>query len=101
MIQSIFNGLLLILTTIVRIVVYPLNLLISSTLPDISTKIVDTTNSIVQFFNTLAWPLSIVPTGILNTLAFILLIEIAKHTIYISTHALIKMWNIFQKIKFW
>ena len=101
MIQLLFNSLIKLLTGLVKILVLPLNLLISSTLPNISTHITTTTNTITQFFTNLAWPLSIVPVGILNTLAFILLIEIAKHTIYISTHALIKMWNIFQKIKFW
>lgn len=101
MISLLFNSLINILTGLVRILVFPINLLISSTLPDISSNITTTTNTIIQFFNNLAWPLSIIPVGILNTLAFILLVEIAKHTIYISTHALIKMWNIFQKIKFW
>lgn len=101
MIQLLFNSLIKLLTGLVKILVFPLNLLISTTLPDISTHITNTANTITQFFTNLAWPLSIVPSGILNTLAFILLIEIAKHTIYISTHALIKMWNIFQKIKFW
>lgn len=101
MIQLLFNSLIKLLTGLVKILVLPLNLLISTTLPNIATHITTTTNTITQFFTNLAWPLSIVPIGILNTLAFILLIEIAKHTIYISTHALIKMWNIFQKIKFW
>lgn len=101
MIQLLFNSLIKLLTGLVKILVLPLNLLITSTLPDISTHITSTATTIVQFFTNLAWPLSIIPVGILNTLAFILLVEIAKHTIYISTHALIKMWNIFQKIKFW
>jgi len=101
MISLLFNSLINVLTGLVRIIVYPINLLIEITLPDISTNITTTTTTIIQFFNNLAWPLSIVPIGILNTLAFILLCEIAKHTIYISTHALIKMWNLFQKIKFW
>lgn len=101
MIQLLFSSLIKLLNSLVKILVLPLNLVINSTLPDISAHITTTTNSIIQFFNNLAWPLSIIPVGILNTLAFILLIEIAKHTIYISTHALIKLWNIFQKIKFW
>lgn len=101
MIQLLFNSLIKLLIGLVKILVLPLNLLISTALPDLSSHITTTTNTITQFFTNLAWALSIVPTGILNTLAFILLIEIAKHTIYMSTHALIKMWNIFQKIKFW
>ena len=70
-------------------------------MPNLTTSISTTASTIIQFFANLAWPLSIIPTGILNTLAFILLCEIAKHTIYVSTHALIRMWNLFQKIKFW
>lgn len=101
MIQLLFNSLISILTNLLRLILYPINLLITNTLPDLSTKISETSTTILQFFTNLAWPLSIIPIGILNTLAFILLVEIAKHTIYISTHALIRMWNLFQKIKFW
>lgn len=101
MIQLLFNSLINLLTGLIRLLVYPINLLITSALPDISSYITSTSNTIIQFFTNLAWPLSIIPVGILNTLAFILLVEIAKHTIYISTHALLKMWNIFQKVKFW
>lgn len=101
MIQLLFNSLISILTNLLRLILYPINLLITNTLPDLTIKITETSNTILQFFTNLAWPLSIIPIGILNTLAFILLVEIAKHTIYISTHALIRMWNLFQKIKFW
>jgi len=101
MIKLLFSSLINILSNLVKILVLPINLLITTTFPDFSVEITNTTSTINQFFTNLAWPLSIIPVGVLNTLAFILLVEISKQTIYISTHTLIKMWNLFQKIKFW
>lgn len=101
MLQFIFNFIINFLISVVQFVTAGLNLILEQYLPDLSSSIVTTMASITGFFNNLTWPLSLVPTGILNTLVFILTIEIARHTIYISTHVLIRVWNLFQKVKFW
>lgn len=87
--------------TLVQTIMAPFNLLIARALPDISAKILQTTNgipTIVGYFN---YGLGLIPPGIITVLLFILTVEIAKHTIFTSTHVLIKVWNIIQKIKFW
>ena len=74
---------------------------IINALPDLSGKILDVTNTLNSVFDSITWALGLVPPLIIETLLFILTIEIAKHTIFVSTHSLIKVWNLFQKIKFW
>lgn len=101
MVAMIFNAVLNLIASLVKLFVLPLNLVITATLPDLSQKLIDVNSVLSSVFDNMSWGLGLIPTGILNTVVFILLIEIAKHTIYISTHALIKMWNIIQKIKFW
>lgn len=101
MFRALFNIILNMLATIIQIIVWPINTLITSTMPNLSDKILLVTNTFNSVFDNLTWALGLVPPVIIDTLLFILLIEIAKHTIYISTHALIKVWNVMQKIKFW
>lgn len=52
-------------------------------------------------FSSISWALGLIPGYVIEVLLFIFTIEIAKHTIRISTHTLIKIWNLFQKLKFW
>ncbi len=101
MIKAILNVLINLMGTLVQIVTYPINLVITSTLPDISDKVTETMNNIPKLFDSMTWALSFIPPYIIGILIFIVTVEIAKHTIKISTHTLIKVWNLFQKIKFW
>lgn len=101
MFKALFNIIINLLATLIQLVCLPLNAAISSALPDLSDKIVEVTNTLNSVFNCLSWSLSLVPPQIISTLLFIITIEIAKHSIYVSTHTLIKVWNIFQKLKFW
>lgn len=93
-----------IINSIIHIVQYftaSFNLLFVTYLPDFSQQILNVSTTITSFFNTLSWPLSIIPTGIGNTLILILTIEIARHTIHLSTYAIIRLWNLFRRLKFW
>lgn len=89
------------LATVVQAVMTPFNLIISNALPDISARILEVTNGIPTIINYMNYALGFVPPGIIAVLLFILTCEIAKHTIFTSTHVLLKVWNIIQKIKFW
>lgn len=89
------------LSTIVQIVVLPLNVVISATMPDLTDKISFVTTNIPDYFSGLGYALSWLPSTIVGILVFIISIEIAKYTIYLSVHGLIKVWNLFQKLKFW
>lgn len=101
MFKALFNIIINLLATLIQIVCLPLNAAIEGALPDLSSKIVEVTDTINSVFNCISWALSLVPPQIISTLLFIITIEIAKHTIYVSTHTLIKVWNLFQKLKFW
>lgn len=89
------------LATLIQIVVLPINTIISTTLPSLSTYIVRVTSAFGSLFNVMQWATGIIPSSLLEVISFILLVEIAKHTIFRSTHMIIKVWNLFQKIKFW
>lgn len=101
MFKALFKIIIDLLATVIQIVVWPINTVISNTLPDLSDKILSVTNTLNSVFDSITWGLGILPNILVETLLFILLVEIAKHTIYVSTHTLIKVWNILQKIKFW
>ena len=101
MFKALFKIIIDLLATLIQIVVWPINIVISNTLPDLSDKILSVTNTLNSVFDAITWGLGILPNILVETLLFILLVEIAKHTIYVSTHTLIKVWNILQKIKFW
>lgn len=101
MFKALFKIIINLLATIIQLIVWPINQLISATLPDLTTKISDVNSTITNVFNSMTWALGLLPPIIIETLLFIITIEIAKHTIYISTHTLVKVWNVLQKIKFW
>lgn len=101
MFKALFKIIIDLLATVIQIVVWPINTVISNTLPDLNDKILSVTNTLNSVFDSITWGLGILPNILVETLLFILLVEIAKHTIYVSTHTLIKVWNILQKIKFW
>lgn len=101
MFKALFNIIIGLLATVVQIVTFPLNVIIENALPDLSSKIVEVTSVLSNMFSTITWGLGLVPDEILATVIFIITIEIAKHSIYVLTHVLIKVWNLFQKLKFW
>lgn len=101
MAKALLNVILNLMGTLIQIVTYIPNQIIKSTLPDISDKVVEVMNNISSIFESMTFALSFIPPYILGILIFIVTIEIAKHTIKISTHTLIKVWTLFQKVKFW
>lgn len=101
MFKILFNGIINLLATVIQIIVWPVNQIIVNLLPDLSDKLSEVSSGINTLFNGMGWALGLLPPGVLGVLTFILSVEIAKHTIYLSTHTLIKVWNVFQKIKFW
>lgn len=101
MFKILFKIIINLMATIVQLVALPINLVITNAMPDISNKIVSVSTTINGLFSTMSWAFGLIPDVLVETLLFIITIEIAKHTIYIGTHALIKVWNLFQKVKFW
>ena len=101
MFKLLFNGLTSILANILSVIMWLPNQAVSAALPDLTEKITYITNNLSSVFSGLTWAISILPPVVVTTLLFILSLEVAKHTIFTSTHALIKVWNLIQKIKFW
>lgn len=101
MIKAILNVLINLVATIIQIICWPVNTIITNALPNFSDKILSITNTFNSVFDSITWAIGLIPAPILEVLLFILLVEIAKHTIFVSTHVLVKVWNVFQKIKFW
>lgn len=101
MVKALFKVILNLLASVIQIIVWPINTLITNTMPDLSSKILLVSNQLNSIFDSITWALGLLPPIVIETLLFIVAIEIAKHTIYISTHTLIKVWNVLQKIKFW
>ena len=87
--------------TLVQAIMTPFNAIVSSALPDVSSKITQVANGIPTIIGYLNYGLGMIPPGIITVILFCLACEVAKHTIFTSTHVLIKVWNILQKIKFW
>lgn len=101
MFTAFFNIIINMLASIIQIVCWPINALITDKLPDLSNKITFVTDTIGSIFNSIGWGLGLLPTAVVDALLFIVLVEIAMHTIFKSTHGLLKVWNLLQKIKFW
>lgn len=101
MFKALFNGIIGLLATILQIIVWPINEIITATMPNLSEQILNVTNTFSTVFDCLGWAIGLIPTPVQVTLVFVITVEIAKHTIFTSTHTLIKVWNVLQKIKFW
>lgn len=101
MIQLVLNIFLNLISTLVQLITYPINLLLNSYFPSISSQITSVTNVFDSVFNSITWGLGLIPTPIISVLMFIIVVEIGKHTVFLSTHILLRIWNIFQKVKFW
>lgn len=101
MFKALFNIIINMIASVIQIIVWPINQIIVNVMPDVSDKILFVTNTLNTVFDAITWGLGLLPSFLVETLLFIVTIEIAKHTIFTSTHMLIKVWNVFQKIKFW
>lgn len=98
MFRVFFNVLLGFCASLLRIVLIPLNALISNTLPDLSETIVLARYGVVHIFDNIAYALDFLPSTVVVVLQFIITVEIAKHTIHFSAEGLRKLWVLLDKI---
>lgn len=101
LISGLFDFILGLVATVIQLICTPLNLLITNAMPDIATGLSSVSAGFTTLFGILGWALNIVPQPLLWIFAFSYGIKLAVSTISISTHTLVKVWNVFQKIKFW
>ena len=101
MFKALFDIIIGLLASLVQIVCIPINSIITSALPDLSERIVMVSTNIVKYFSGVGYILSYFPPIFSNILLFIVSLEVVKFTIWMSTHTIVKLWNLFQKLKFW
>ena len=96
-----FDFILSVLTSLIQIIVLPLNVLITTLLPDISNKILEVSTALNGFFNGITWGLGLLPNSLVATLLFILSVEVARYSIFVSSHVITRIFDIIRRIKFW
>ena len=101
MFKALFNIIINLLATVIQIIVSPINALMVATFPNISSYITSSVSNILSSLSGLSYAISFIPVSLKVTLALLLTIEIAKHTIFNNTYMLTRVWTVIQKIKFW
>ncbi len=101
MFQLLFKLILNLLATLLQTLLIIPNAIISNALPDVSSKIIEVTQTITSMVGNITWALGIIPAPVIAALLFIITLEISKHSIYVLTHMFLKVWEVIQKIKFW
>lgn len=102
MIKKILNGLLKMILKVLNIFLLPVNALIENIFPSM-TNAINTFNNFVTnvLGNNLAYFFHLLPP-IFRTLLFTwFTFVIAYYSIYYTYLAIIKIWSVIQKIKFW
>lgn len=102
MAKAIFNVIFKILKTILNIVLLPINTLIVGVFPDFSNMISKFNNVVSTYIgNGLSYFAYMLPSTARNLIVVYLTFLISYYTISYSVHAIIKLFKIIQKIKFW
>lgn len=102
MAKALFNVLFSVIKTILNIGLAPINLLVVNLFPDFS-NLISTFNNAVQTYigSTIGYFSSILPPNTRNIILLYLTFLISYYTIVYSAHAIIKIFKIIQRIKFW
>lgn len=101
LLSGLFNLILTLLSTIVQIVLLPLNLLFSGAFPDLTDKIQEVVQGFSDAMSGMGWAISVIPPIVRTTLLFIFTIEIGLFVILKSTRMTAKLWKVIQKLKLW
>lgn len=101
MFQNLFKLIINLIATLIQLILLPFNIAISEAFPTISDNVLTITSTLSGILKNVQWALSLVPIPVLQALTLIVGFEIAKHSIYVFSHMLIKVWEVIQKIKFW
>lgn len=102
MIKALINGLLKLLLMILNIVLLPINALIENVFPDMANAIqtfTDFLNNILG--NNMVFFFHLLPPIFRSLLVIWFTFVISYYTIYYTYLAILKIWTIIQKIKFW
>lgn len=102
MIKAILNGLLSALTGVVNFLLTPINALVSNVFPDMAGAIA-TFNSFVSNYlgSNLSYFFSMFPPTFKALLVLFITFCAGYYTVYFTYIAVIKIFNVIQKVKFW
>ena len=90
------------ITSLLNLVLLPINALIENIFPSMSTAIQSFTNFVNNVVGAnLAYFFSMLPPTFKTILSIWITFIIAYYTIYYSYIAILKIFNVIQKIKFW
>ena len=102
MIKAIINGIMSLVSTILDIVLLPVNTLIGNIFPDMSNAISTFTTFITTYVGgSLAYFSSILPPITRSIIVLWLTFLITYYGVVWSYALIMKIWNVIQKIKFW
>lgn len=102
MINAILNGILKVITTLLNVFLLPVNLLVNTIFPDMSQAIGHFNNFVNTYLGSpLAFFFNLLPPIFRSIVILWITFIISYYTIYYSYLAIIKIWDIIQKIKFW
>lgn len=102
MIKALLSGILKIITSLLNVFLLPINALLENLFPDMTSAI----NTFTNFVNTyiggsLSYFFSLFPPTFRSLLVLWLGFVVGYYTIYYTYLAIIKIFDIIQKIKFW
>lgn len=102
MIKAIINGIMSLVTSIINVVLLPINALIGNIFPDFSSAI-SQFNSFVQTYvgGSISYFASILPPITRNIIGIWLTFLVVYYGVVWSYTLVVKIYNVIQKIKFW
>lgn len=102
MIKAILNGILSALTGIVTFLLTPLNSLVANLFPDMTNTITTFNNFVNNYFGSnLTYFFSMFPPIFKSLLVLFITFSIGYYTVHFTYTALVKIFNVIQKVKFW
>lgn len=101
MIKALLNGLLTAITNLISVFCIPVDLLINTAFPDLSSSVSKAEAGITQLFSNISYALGFVPSSLIEALILILTLQVTFLGLMISYHGISRVFKVIQKIKFW
>lgn len=102
MVKALLNGIMKMVTKVINLFLLPINTLFANIFPNMSNAISSFTNFVNTYLgNTLGYFFSLLPPIFRSILTIWFTFIISYYGIYYSYLALVKIWGIIQKLKFW
>lgn len=102
LIKAVLNGILKALTGVVSFLLTPLNALVANLFPNMASAIATFNNFVdTAFGSNLTYFFSMFPPTFKSLLVLFITFSIGYYTIHFTYTALVKIFNVIQKVKFW